>query len=82
MSLDKDSDFECYDQSRGKPGPVDIAKKMAESNRPTLTHLANRSEKDEINNNGQTQDRDGNTILRRLNPLFKQPERLDSIPYF
>ena len=80
-SDDEDSDFECYDRSESKPVHAD-ADKMAESNKPTLAVLLNRSEEDEINNNSETQDRDGNSNLRRSNRIFKPPERLDSVPYF
>ena len=52
---------------------------MAESNKPTLALLPNRSEEDEINNNGETLD---NFNLRRSNRIFKPPEQLGSVPYF
>ena len=82
VSDDEDSDFECYDRSQGKPLHVDVDKEMAESNKPTLALLPSRSEKDEINNNGGTQDRDGNSNLRRSYRIFKTPERLGSVPLF
>ena len=81
-SHDDGSDFECYDRSEGKPVHVDVDKDMNESNKPTLALSPTRSEKDEINNNDEEQDRDGNTNLRRLNRIFKPPERLGSVPYF
>ena len=55
---------------------------MAESNKTTLALLPNRSEEDATNNNGETQDRDGITNLRRSNRICKPPERLDGVPYF
>ena len=69
-SDDDDSDFECYDRSKGKPVHVDVDKEMAESKKPTLALLPNRSEEDKINNNGETQDRDGNTNLRGSNRIL------------
>ena len=81
-SDEEDSDFENYDRSEGKPVHVDIDKEITEGNKPTLALLPKRSENDEINNNGETRDRDGNNNLRRSNRIFKPPERLGSVPYF
>ena len=81
-SDDDDCDFECYDRSESTPVRVDVDKELTDINKPTLALLPNRSEEDEINNNGETQDRDGNTSLRRSNRIFKPPERLGSVPYF
>ena len=81
-SDEENSDFKCYDRSEGKPVHVDVDKEMAESNKPTLALLPNRSEEDEFNNNGETRERDGNINLRRSNRIFKPPERLSSVPYF
>ena len=79
---DDDSDFECYDRFKGKPVHVDVDKEMAENNKSTLALLPNRSEEDEFNNNGETQDRDRNTNLRRPIRIFKPPQRLGTVPYF
>ena len=81
-SDNKDSDYECYDQSEGKPVHVDVDKEKAERNKPTLALLPNRSQEDEIDNNGETRDKDGNSNSRRSNRIFKPPERLGSVPYF
>ena len=67
----EDSDFECYDQSGGKPVHVDIDKEIAEGNKPTLAKLPNRSEEDENNNNAEIRDRDGNINLPRSNRIFE-----------
>ena len=80
--LDDVSDFECYNRSERKPVHVDFDKEMAESYKPTLALLPNRSEEDEINHNGETQDKEGNTKLRSSNRIFTPPERLGSVPYF
>ena len=61
---------------------VDVDKEMSESNKTTLPLLLNRSEEEEINNNGETLDEDGNAGLRRSNRIFKPPERLGSVAYF
>ena len=58
-----------------------VDKEIAESNKPTLALLPKRSEEEEINNNGETQDRDGKTNLRRSNRVLKPPERLGNVPY-
>ena len=81
-SDEEDCDFERYDRSEGKPVQVDIDKRITEGNKPTLTLLPNRSEADEINNNGEAGDRDDNITLRRSNRIFTSPERLGSVPYF
>ena len=81
-SDDNDSDFECYDRSEGKSVYVYIDNETAEINKPTLALLPNRSEEDKSNNNGETQDRDGDTNLRRSYRIFKPAERLGSVPYF
>ena len=39
-----DSGFECYDHSEDKGVHVDVDKEMADSNKPTLALLPNRSE--------------------------------------
>ena len=70
----EDSDFECYERDEGKPVHVDVYKEMDESNKPTSALLPNKSEEDEINNNGETRDRVGNINLRRSNRIFKPPE--------
>ena len=66
-SDDNDKDFECYDRSQGKLAHGDVDKDIAESNKPTLVLLPNRSEEDEINNNVETHYRDDITNLRRSN---------------
>ena len=81
-SDDNGIDFECYDRSEGKTVHVDVDKEIDESNNPTLALLPNTSEEDKINNNGEEQDRDGNTNLRRPNRLFKPLERLGSVAHF
>ena len=64
-SNEKDSDFVCYDKSEAKRVHVNIDKETTERNKSTLALLPNRSEEDEINNNGETRDGDGNISLRR-----------------
>ena len=81
-SDEEDNDFECYDTSEGRPLHVDFDKDILEGNKPTLVLLPNRSEEDEINNNGKRSVRDGKINLRRLNRIFRSPERLGSVPYF
>ena len=82
-SDDEDGDFKFYDRSEAKqPAHVEIEKEVAESNKPTLALLPNRSEEDEINNNGEARDRVGKINLRSSNRICKPPERLDSVPYF
>ena len=81
-SDDDDSDFERYNRSEDKPVHVDVDKELVESNKPTLALVPKKSEENEINNKGETQDRDGNTILRGSNRIFEPPERLGSVPYF
>ena len=81
-SDEQDSDFGCYDRSKGNRVHIDVDKKLTEGNKPTLALLPNRSEEDESNNNGETRDRDGNFNLHRSNRRFKPPERLSSVPYF
>ena len=49
---DNDSHFECYDRSDGRMLHVDVDNEMARSSKPTLALLPNRSEEDEMNNNG------------------------------
>ena len=56
---EKESDFDCYDKSNGKPVHVNMDKKLA-VDKPTLALLPNRSEEDKININGETGDGDGN----------------------
>ena len=56
-SDEEDGDFDRYDKSVGKPVHVDIDKKTTEENKSILALLPNRSEEDEINNNGETRDR-------------------------
>ena len=50
----QNSDFECYDKSDGKLVHVDTDKRVIEGHQPKLALLPNRSEKDEITNNGET----------------------------
>ena len=79
-SDEEDSDFECYNESNGKPVHIDIDKELAEGNKPILTLLLNKSEEDEVN--GETKDGDGKISLRTSNRIFKSPKRLDCVPYF
>ena len=53
--------MECYDKSEGKPVQVDIDLEVVEGNKPTLALLLNRSEEDEIHNNGET--REGMVVI-------------------
>ena len=52
----EDGHFECYDNSDGKPVHVDLDKELMEGD-ATLALLPNRSEGDEVNNNGETRER-------------------------
>ena len=56
-------------------------KKYSERNKRTEVLLPNRSEEDDINKSGETQDAEGNINLRRSNRLLKPQERLGSVPY-
>ena len=77
-----EGDSESYNRSDGKPVHVDIDKVITKGHKPTLALLRNRSEKNEINNNGETRYRDGKINLHRSSRIFKPPERLGSVPYF
>ena len=78
-----DSEFECSDRPKCKSVHVEIDKEMAQiNNKLIFALLPNRSEEDAINNNGETQDRDGDTNLRRSNRVFKPVEPLDSVQCF
>ena len=87
-SDDEDSDFDCYDNSNGKPVHVDVDKKITRSSQkePTFTLLPSRLEEEETNINGETgmgnDNRNGNTRGRRSNWKLKPSEQLGSIPYF
>ena len=61
---------------------ISLTKRKPKGNKPALALLPNRSQEDEINDDGETRDRDGNFNLRRSNRTFKPPERLSSIPFF
>ena len=78
----EDSDFDCYDKCEGEPVHVDIDKETTEGNKSTLALLPNRSEENEINNNGETRHGDGNISLRRSNRIYKPLKWLGSVPYF
>ena len=80
----KDSDFECSNKSDGKPVYVDVDKEITGSSQkdPTLAFVPNRSEKEEINNNGETGGENGNADVRRSNRTFKPAQQLCSVPCF
>ena len=79
-SDEEETDFECYDNSHGKPVQVNLDIKQA-VNKPSLALLPNKSDWDEINNNIETADVDDNFGLQRSNRIFKPPKRLGSVPY-
>ena len=81
-SDEEDSHFECFDKCEGEPVHVDIDKETTEGNKSTLALLPNRSEENQINNNGETRDGDGNISSRRSNRIHKPLEWLGSVPYF
>ena len=81
-SDEEDSGFKCFDKSKGKPVHVEVNKLTIEGNKSTLALLQNRSEKDEITNNGETRGGDGKINSRRSNRKFKSLERFGSLPYF
>ena len=84
-SDEEDSDLECYDMSEVKLVHVDIDKEATRGNKSTLALQPNRSEEDEIINNGETRVVDGNIGLRRSNRLFRTfepPKRRGSVSYF
>ena len=78
----EDSDFECYNNSEGKPVHVDFEKEVADRSKPTFALLPSRSEECKINNNSETRDGDGNISLRRSDRIFKPPEWFGSVSYF
>ena len=82
VECDEDkSDFECYNRSDGKPVHVDIDKEVPEE-WPALALLPNKSEEEEINNNGETIGGDGSISVRRSNRIFKPVDRWVSVPCF
>ena len=81
-SDEEGSDFDCYDNYEGKPVHVDIDNETTEENKSTLALLPNRSEKDEINKNGETRDGDSKISLRRSNGMFEPPEQFGSVLCF
>ena len=73
VEMDKGySDFECYDKFDSKPVQIDVDKEITERD-PTLALLPKRSEKDEIDNNGETRVGDGKINIRKSLRTFKSP---------
>ena len=68
-------------KSNGKPVHSDIDKQVTKGE-PALALLPNKSEEEEINNNGETKGGNGNTSVRSSNRAFKPPDRLGSVPFF
>ena len=79
---ENDNEFECYDNSEGKPVHVDINKEAIEGNKPILTLKPNRSEEDKISKNGGTCDGDSDFSSHKSNLNFTPLERLCSVPCF
>ena len=68
-SAEEHSDFECCDKSNGKPVHVNVDREITERD-PTHALLPNRSEKEELNNNGKTSGGNGNISVRKSNRIF------------
>ena len=63
------SDFQCYNESAGKPVHVHIDNAIAQGD-PTLALLANRSEEDETDNKDETTGRNCNISVRRSKQIL------------
>ena len=87
-SENKDSYFECYDNSDGKPVLIYVDKEITgdSQKKTTLALLPTRSEEEEINNTTKTGFRNDNgnvnTSVQRSNQKFKPPEWLGTIQNF
>ena len=79
--IEKDSHLECCTKSDGKLLHVDINREVTEGE-PTLSLLPQRSEEDEVNDNGETRGGNVNVGVRSSNRTFKPPERRGIVPHF
>ena len=77
----KDSNFECYNKTDGKPVHLDIDKEVTEAEL-TLALLPNRSEDDARNNNGETRSGKGNISVCRSHRIFELVDQLGCVPFF